>query len=355
MGVIIHGSTGCYFYPATALHRPIHCTSITGKDVIFGAEETLLRTVEELDGRYGRLAVLCSCVPSITGEDVAKALGDRDVLVLESPGFSGDFESGYLAAAGAIDFPGDGTAPGINVDGLSLLDPFWRGNAIEAGRLLTMAGTAPAAPFFCGVSLTSSSSPWTVGANPDIPSGKGAYLGMLIGFPAMKQAFRAIEDATKCEGGEVWEEIAGSEERIDAACDRFLRRHEPPRAALFGQHRTMEAIAGMLVRFLDADILGIGSRNTPGTSRFRVFSARDYALEEQFLEEEAPDLVLGSSFEQALSPSAAFVGVTHPIRGRVRLTARPLAGVQGACALVEDVLNACMDRESCGPSGTAGP
>jgi len=63
------------------------------------------------------------------------------------------------------------------------------------------------------------------------------------------------------------------------------------------------------------------------------------------LEHERPDLVLGSSFEQAIFPTAAFVGVTPPLRGAMRLHARPLAGIEGALALMESVLNACMDHK----------
>ena len=64
----------------------------------------------------------------------------------------------------------------------------------------------------------------------------------------------------------------------------------------------------------------------------------------EILSRENPDLVLGSSFEKYACPGAAFVGVTPPLRGTVRLQSRPLAGIEGALALFESVLNACMDH-----------
>jgi len=57
-----------------------------------------------------------------------------------------------------------------------------------------------------------------------------------------------------------------------------------------------------------------------------------------------PDLIVGSSFERSACPDAAFVGITPPLRGRVLLRSRALAGIEGSLAFMEEVLNACMDR-----------
>ena len=56
IGVIIHGSSGCFFYPATLLKTPLHCTNLIEEDIIFGAEKRLKRTVEELSSEYDLLA-----------------------------------------------------------------------------------------------------------------------------------------------------------------------------------------------------------------------------------------------------------------------------------------------------------
>ena len=39
--VVIHGSSGCYYYPATLLHAPLHGTFILEHEVIFGSEDRL--------------------------------------------------------------------------------------------------------------------------------------------------------------------------------------------------------------------------------------------------------------------------------------------------------------------------
>ena len=40
----------------------------------------------------------------------------------------------------------------------------------------------------------------------------------------------------------------------------------------------------------------------------------------------------------------SLLGLTPPLRGRVLLRSRSLAGIEGTLSLMEEVLNACMDR-----------
>ena len=353
MGVIVHGSAGCYFYPATTLHTPIHCTSLTDHDLILGTGDALIRTIDSLQGDYSRLAVLCTCTPAIIGEDIRAVIDERygdstRVLVLDAPGFAGEYEAGFLAALSAMRLsPGGGREDSVNIDGLSLMDPFWRGNLQEIQRLTRLAGAECGATLCAGgFSCDSEISSWTIHANPDIPSCLGESLGTMLGLSGMRKAVLAFEDRFGRNGGVLSEFVLpDAEERIISACDKYQRRFDPPVAALFGQSASMQAVAAMLSEYLCAEIACIGSRNTPSHGRFPVEMARDYATVSEMLEHERPDLVLGSSFEQAIFPTAAFVGVTPPLRGAMRLHARPLAGIEGALALMESVLNACMDHK----------
>jgi len=90
----------------------------------------------------------------------------------------------------------------------------------------------------------------------------------------------------------------------------------------------------MIEEYLDADILVIGSRNTPTIGKFPVELARDYDTVTEILSRDRPELVLGSSFEEYACPGAAFVGVTPPIRGMFRLHSRPLSGIEGAFRII---------------------
>lgn len=353
VGVIIHGSAGCYFYPATTLHSPIYCTSLSDHDIILGTGDALVRTIDALQGRYSMLAVLCTCTPAIIGEDIRQVLDERygesaRILVLDAPGFAGEYEAGFLSALSALPLSMDGHRQNsVNIDGLSLMDPFWRGNLQEIQRLLLLAGagcgaTLCAGAFSCDSELSSS----TIHANPDLQSGLGEPAGMMLGLSSVKKAVAALEDRFCSNGGVISDHIIpDAEERVVSACDKYQRRFDPPTVALFGQSLSMQAIAVMLSEYLGAEIACIGSRNSPSEGPFPVEMARDFGKVSEMLDQERPDLVLGSSFEQAACPSAAFVGVTAPLRGVVRLHARPLAGIEGTLALMESVLNACMDHQ----------
>ena len=48
--VVIHGSSGCYYYPATLFHAPLHGTFILENEVIFGTEQRLREVLDGLSG-----------------------------------------------------------------------------------------------------------------------------------------------------------------------------------------------------------------------------------------------------------------------------------------------------------------
>jgi nitrogenase molybdenum-iron protein alpha/beta subunit len=359
MGVIIHGSAGCYFYPATTLHSPLYCTSLSDQDIILGTDEALVRTIDSLQGKYHSLSVLCTCTPAITGEDIRAVLEERygesaRILVLDAPGFTGEYEEGFMAGISALRLcASEGLLQSVNIDGLSLMDPFWRGNLQEIQRLLRLAGAGCGATLCAGeFSCDSGLSPCTVHANPDLRSSYGGSLGSMLGISRLKKTLPLLEDRYGDGGGRLSEHILpDAEERICAACDKYLKRFNPPSVGLFGQCASMQEIASMLDEYLGVEVLFIASRNTPFNGPFPVEMVRDYGKVQEMLERERPDLILGSSFEQTACPSAAFVGVTPPLRGMVKLHARPMAGIEGALALVESVLNACMDHQRSPYSG----
>lgn len=353
IAVVIHGSEGCYFYPATTLHVPLYCTALSDQDIILGTDDALIRTIDGIEKKYRDIYVICSCVPSIIGEDVRATLearygDDAGIHVLDSPGFSGEYEKGYLAALSSLNLPESGEMHNcINIDGISLMDPFWRGNLQEIARMIRLAGAEPGVALCaCDAGHEVKIAPCTVHANPDLVSGRGVPLGSMLGFQGMTEAVRALEDRfPESDGVLSGSHLPNAEERIVAACDKYLRRFDPPEIILAGQCASMHAVAGMLDHYLGAGILGIASRNVPGEGRYPSVWIRDYTGVQDMLEREEPDLILGSSFEQTAYPSAAWVGVTPPLRGAVRLHARPLAGIEGALALMESVLNACIDHQ----------
>jgi nitrogenase molybdenum-iron protein alpha/beta subunit len=348
LSVIIHGSSGCYYYPATLLHAPLKGTFMLERDVIFGSEERLWEVIGELTGNGTRIAVITTCVPAVLGEDIRSILSAHDVILVDSPGFAGDVEKGYQTALSTLSPQVDTKVPGINIDGVSLIDPFSKGNVQEIIRLLGIAGI-PTGTVFSQDRLEKvwQAAPYTIGTNEDFPSGVGTYLGGTLGFRVLANSFRHISEVYEsADITPVCEEIEKEEERVIYACDKYLRRFDPPSVAIFAGASYAEFAANLLERYLDADILAVGTRNAPPeSSRHPVEQVQGLHQVRECIERLTPDLVIGSSFERSVSTGRAFVGMTPPFRGRVRLTHQPLAGVGGALHFTEEVLNACIEHK----------
>lgn len=353
MSVVIHGSSGCYYYPTTLLHAPLHGTFILENEVIFGSEDRLREVIGGLSGTGDRIAVITTCVPAILGEDIQSFLGEHDVLIVDSPGFSGEAEAGYHKALSLLAPQTDPAGAGVNIDGVCLLDPFHKGNLQEIRRLLGLA-SIPVATVFCRDTLknTRRAAPCTIGTNGDFASGVGEFLGGTLGLDCLTATFERLGDTfEESDTGPVMRELTRQEEETVRICDKYLRRFDPPSVLIFAGESYAQFAAQMLERYLDAGIRFIGVRNKQGPSRFPTALVKGQNEAKTFIEMYNPDLVLGSSFERSVSGNRAFFGITPPLRGVVRLAPVPLAGINGTLFFMEAVLNACMDR-SRHPMGT---
>ena len=349
MTVVIHGSSGCYYYPTTLLHAPLHGTFILEHEIIFGSEDRLNEVIGGLSGRGGRIAVITTCVPAILGEDIQSMLEKHDVILVDSPGFSGDVEAGYKNALSILAPKVDPEVRGVNIDGVCLFDPFYAGNVQEILRLLRIAGI-PVGTIFSHDRLekVQHAAPYTIGTNEDFGRGIGEYCGGTLGFPAIKSTFERLSEVfAEGDVDRVFLELERQEERLVKACDKYLLRFDPPSVAIFAGFSYARHAATTLERYLDADIRCIGSRNTPGESKYPVELVTGLDGVRNLIGRYNPDLVLGSSFERSVCKTGAFTGITPPLRGSVRLAPAPFAGINGTLILVEQVLNTCMDKKSC--------
>jgi nitrogenase molybdenum-iron protein alpha/beta subunit len=346
ISVVIHGSSGCYYYPATLLHAPLHGTFILEKEVIFGSEDRLAEVIGGLVETGSRIAVITTCVPAILGEDVRAMLAGYDVLLVDSPGFSGDVETGYAKALSLLEPRVDPSVDGVNIGGSCLLDPFSRGNVQEICRLLRLA-LVPVGTVFAddAVAKVSHAAPYTLGTSNDFACDVGMYLGGTLGFMELRSTFEEIGNTfPESDTALVLSEIDVQEERLIRACDKYLQRFDPPSVAIFAGASYAEFAAGTLEKYLDAEIRCIGLRNH-GNIRYPAEYAGGLNRVKDLISTHDPDLVLGSSFERSVSGSRGFVGLIPPLRGEVRLAPRPLAGIHGTLSFMEDVLNTCMDKK----------
>jgi hypothetical protein len=212
LAVVVHGSSGCYFYPASLVGVPVHGTFLVENEIIFGTESRLQEVIRELEGRYSRIAVVNTCVPAIMGEEIGDLARDGQILIVDSPGFLGDLEAGYHRALERVAPAVDPDRAGVNIDGICRTDPFCRGNALEARRLLNLAGAAVATTFCLDrYDAAHRAAPFTVGTNPDLASGVGTACGSLLGLDSV---------------GETFENLAASVDGVDARPSR-KRSHGP--------------------------------------------------------------------------------------------------------------------------------
>ena len=346
MSVVIHGSSGCYYYPTTLLHAPLHGTFIMENEVIHGSEDRLREVIGEISGTGDRIAVVTTCVPAILGEDIQSLLAEYNVLLVDSPGFSGNAEAGYSKALSCLAPQTSIETEGVNIDGICLLDPFYQGNLQEIQRLLGMA-SIPAGTIFCRDSLekTRTAAPWTIGTNGDFASGVGTFLGGTLGPSALRATIGNLGDRFGQSDIEpVLRELDEREEEAVRVCDKHLRRFDPPSVVIFAGVSYAGFAAQLLEQYLDADILFLGLRNECSQSRYP--SALVTGLDEAgtLIDRYDPDLVLGSSFERPVSGGRAFYGITPPLRGSVRLAPQSLAGINGTLSFLEHAMNVCMDH-----------
>ena len=239
-------------------------------------------------------------------------LDGTNVILVDSPGFSGELETGYRAALAVLAPETDPERPGVNIDGVSLSDPFYEGNVREVSRLLHRAGV-PVGTVFCRdwSEMAGHAAPLTMGTNDDFASGVGKYLGGTLGIPALRATFQNL--ATVREGADadpVLAELDLQEERVIHACDKFLRRYDPPGAAIFAGTAYALFAADTLKRYLDAEILLVGTRNDPPLSAAPYTVEKVTGLEQvaRKIAERSPDLIIGSSFERSLGGDRAFCG-----------------------------------------------
>ncbi|TAJ44546.1 oxidoreductase [Methanofollis fontis] len=338
--VVIHGSSGCYFYPASLIGRPIHSTLLIEEEVIFGSAERLRLTVEGVGASGQPIAVVQTCVPAVTGEDFGAMLDGGQVLLVDSPGFAGGMEEGYRRAIEALEPRVDPDQTGVTIDGLNPMDPFWRGNLLEAERLIRRAGgrvaTAIAADRFetlkhCGQ--------YVVSTNPGLSCGIGESAGNLLGLGATIAAFCCLADRNELDASPIIQEAEEAGGRIERACDKYLSRSDPPSVAIFAEEAYAGYAADTLRRYLDAEIVVCAPRTGPD-------AVTSLAEVRELIDDGQPDLILGSTYEQAAAPGIPYVPLTFPQRGRIRLHARPIVGIEGTLSLMDDVLTACGGRGS---------
>ncbi len=342
VGVVIHGSSACYFYADAVIPDPLNCTYLLEHEVVFGTEDRLREVVEAVSPLCEQVAVVNSCVPSTIGEDVGQFLDDHNAIVVDAPGYAGDLGEGFRRAVAALAPAVDPSRAGVNLDGCISTDLFSTGNRREAKRLCGMAGI-PVAATYCRDTLASvrRPSPVTLTLVPDMATGIGDRAGVMLGLAGVRDAFERLGGlCPEADVSPVMDEAEEAEERIVIACDRYLRAHDPPVIGIVAMGGYAIMIADLCTTYLDADIAFAASRTVPPKGCTDIVYAPDIGSIRACLDEHSPDIIFGSAYEAALAPGAVQVQVTLPMKKSLMLCNRPLAGIEGALWVIERVLAA---------------
>ncbi len=139
---LVHGPIGCAAYTwdirgslssGPELHRLSFSTDLQERDVIYGGEKKLYRSLIELIDRYHPNAafVYSTCIVGVIGDDVAavcrRVESERGIPVLpiQSEGFRGSKKDGYRAACdGLAKLVGTGSIQGIRKASINILGDF---------------------------------------------------------------------------------------------------------------------------------------------------------------------------------------------------------------------------------------
>lgn len=139
---LIHGPIGCAAYTwdirgalssGPELHRLSFSTDLREKEVVFGGETKLYRSLMDLIGQYEPKAafVYSTCIVGIIGDDVAavckRVAGETGIPVLpvHSEGFKGTKKDGYKAACEALlTLIGTGEKTDISPHSINILGEF---------------------------------------------------------------------------------------------------------------------------------------------------------------------------------------------------------------------------------------
>ncbi|HJJ35698.1 MAG TPA: oxidoreductase [Methanocorpusculum sp.] len=335
LSVVIHGASGCYYYPKSVLRKPIYSTMLLESEIVMGTVDRLRTVISQL-GKTGKpVAVINTCIPALTGDDLSPAFEDGSALFVDAPGYVGTAETGMKIAYEALDIRTSATQPGVNIDGVLGLDLFARGNLHEAERLLALLEIP------CSLKLAADTydhikaggSPYTVSVNPSWNAGIGENLGSFL-FPDAPAAARNLaEKFPDADLDRFMKEWEHADEVMFHYADKFLRKFTPPTVAIAAQKSYCTMAEKMLVRYFGSDILAVFPRE----------DVTDSAYINSVLLEQQPDLLLGSSFEATAAPDAAFVGITQPDRSRISIAAHAMTGIEGGVSFMERCLNALMD------------
>ncbi|HBC91689.1 MAG TPA: hydrogenase [Pelotomaculum sp.] len=375
----------------------VPCTNIGEKEVIFGGEERLRRTVENtfkvIDGDF--FVVLTGCTSDIIGDDVSKVVGEfqeqgKPIVYAETGGFKGSNFFGHeLVIDAIIDQylrPAEKIEQGlVNIwSVVPFQDPFWVGNLKAIEKLVAEIGLKPNSIFGPGKGVKEINnipkaqfnlllSPWVGLKNVKRLKEKFAtpylhYPVLPIGPTETGRFLRTLGDYAGLDQKKIEKIIERHEDDyyyyIERTADILLEtRLLPRRFVTVADSIFTLAIAKFLVNDLGLlpekqfitdgvnpefheDIRKEFQNFNDGITGEVLFSSDGGWVQEEIrgIRFRGRPLILGSAWERVLGAeiNAYHLSIAMPVSDRMILN-RTYVGYDGALRLVEDIYSLVLD------------
>ncbi|MDD4668783.1 MAG: nitrogenase component 1 [Methanomethylophilus sp.] len=400
---IIHGPTGCKYYPASLAEsfyrfRPgtrgpaarnmlslppqyfftqprLPCTYLDSGQFVQGAGERL----KDLYGKVekmgpGLIGIVNSPGASLIGEDLTAVGGKIPTVRIDHAAYSGTAGSGFQDAVLAIldAIPPQRTAAkhGVDLVGLSIMHLNWEDTCAELSGLLGRCGIRVNRVLGAGWSTADISQSADAELNVVVHPEYGVRIaqsyqerfgipyavspaGAPLGFDSLETWIKTVCTAVKADPSPALAEIKKGRKRAAATLSVLEAYHLLPRGRTFSVEAdgsTLYAVARFLYDYLGMIPVALHSpEGTEWEQRVRdYFTARHIPVGDDPQHTDTDFLVSDQSLVVAAKVRGTALGgfaVESPGPQLVHATAAPALGLEGTLRLLDAVLNTVADRQ----------
>lgn len=395
---LIHSPCGCMFYIRAGLvmHDRIDsrmlCSDISQNDIIYGGEARLKESIIACQEAHNPelVVVLGSCGPSLIGDDIEavahQASMDKgiNVIAIDCAGFRGDQVSGFkdallkILSLYALD---DITKEDCVVNIIGVIPGYdyrWRYDILSLINTLSIAGLKTNAVLGGFSSTQQIKNVGRASLNIVLSELRGREIAEFLYNRFKTPYIITPEIPYGMQNTLKWVELlAQYEPSIDIsavkhAVDDKIRSFEYAQLGLMTNYIVSTSVAIVaepcrsfsLARFLAQEI-GVSiaaiavTESDPRTIEWLRKSLRSIGQDScellidadahelhSMLEKVQPSIIYGSSFEKYIADKigASLIKINYPVNDQVIITERPYMGISGINVIMEDFINALIDK-----------
>ncbi len=364
----------------------VPCTYLDGYDYVYGTiekiQEALIFLQENID--FDLLVIINSPGASLIGDHLKESadeiLKDRACVILESPGYSSDYFSGYEEAATqilrqlpwnqAVRSPYSAHTKSVNVLGLSIWNRYYEGDRTELERLLNLCGIHVNCFLCAGCSLEDiwnlPNADLNLVIDPQMGTQCAKILQQKFGIPSyicptLPIGFQAVEEMLQelccffhVQAKELTEEIEKARALAWYKINNIYQTSGLPNGVTFtveGSNSQVYAYSRFFIDYLGMipDCLAVTDEKGPNDKILKLACScqSENALKKEILDTDAELVFSNANTIAALKTTGRpFCGIeiNFPGMGYTDIIPKTHMGIQGTLFLIEQVLNGFMSK-----------